>query len=229
MKKHSTKTKSQRGDTLIEIAFALVIIGFIVAVAIQGAIKAHQAAVTARKRTQATFIAQSQLELLEASRRYYNEVDPSTEAPLHGGWGNGSGSDEFLSFLRGGAGAAIVPPSCPVPLNDTFSIYPISLFMTTGTSSKIVNSATNPNDPFPQLANNMDALEIFPDSTNGNNIADWLRSGFMGFTVSNRAVFTNCGGAGYGINDITVTTTVTWNDTNGREQKVEMSNRLTNN
>lgn len=88
--------KKQRGDTLIEVIFAMVIIGVIIGVAIQGALSANRSAVGARQRTEATFQAQGQLELLRA---YRAQMDWST--------GPGTFTGRMASYVP------VTPPTPP--------------------------------------------------------------------------------------------------------------------
>lgn len=75
------KKVTQKGDTLIEVVFALLIIGVIVAVALQGAIRAHRSAVAARQRTEANLVAQFQAEMFRAYRNYLGHWDSSVGSP----------------------------------------------------------------------------------------------------------------------------------------------------
>lgn len=79
--------KSSRGDTLIEVVFALVIIGVIIAVAIQGAISANRSSVDARMRTQAQFYTNYQI---EGIRAYRNSVY----------WSSAEGTPNLLTQLE---------------------------------------------------------------------------------------------------------------------------------
>lgn len=231
----------QRGDTLIEVAFALVIIGFIVAVAIQGAIKAHQAAVTARKRTQATFIAKSQFGMLKALRNYYMHTP-------NGGWGtDGSDPSTVLGQLKNLGMVIPAPPSPDCSAHGgpsgAFYAYPrfrdftVPYYGTPGydSSSSInlvegeINGAATLNsvtDLF-GFVGELKIGEVAPTSSSSSStLREIYANNFIGFTVSNTAYLT-C--SRYGVNDVTVETTVTWQDGSGHDQEVMQINRLSNN
>lgn len=59
----------QRGDTLIEVLFAFVILGVVISVAFSGALSSYRSVVSAQNRTQATFAAQYQAGALETYRK----------------------------------------------------------------------------------------------------------------------------------------------------------------
>ncbi len=75
--KQKFKHRSKRGDTLIEVIFALVIIGFIIMVAIQGALNANRAARDAQLRTQGQLWATAQIEVIRVIRnaRFWSDVE----------------------------------------------------------------------------------------------------------------------------------------------------------
>lgn len=105
--------KSSRGDTLIEVVFALVIIGVIIAVAIQGAISANRSSVDARMRTQAQFYTNYQI---EGIRAYRNSVY----------WSAAEGNPNLLSLLGGPPFNMNTDtiPGCTGPESGAFHINP---------------------------------------------------------------------------------------------------------
>lgn len=255
-KKINNFKKKQRGDTLIEIAFALVIIGFIVAVAIQGAIKAHQAAVTARKRTQATFIARSQLEMIQVVKGYFMDKN---------GWGT-SGSDPLtvlgqLSNMGMGVPAAVpcsgvIQPGAP---SSEFHAFPSPNWTNPNPQTAfLAQSALGPtqyadvdktasiawNDANSATVNSSlldydysGSLHLYSQTLMDKSIGELYNASYAGFSVSSIARLTDsrpttatCGAnAGFGLNDVTVTTTVSWQDGAGNNQEVVQTNRISNN
>lgn len=105
--------KSSRGDTLIEVVFALVIISVIIAVAIQGAISANRSSVDARMRTQAQFYTNYQI---EGIRAYRNSVY----------WSSVEGSPNLLDQLEDPPFNMNITtgPSCPGTESESFYIKP---------------------------------------------------------------------------------------------------------
>ncbi len=96
----------QKGDTLIEVIFALVIIGVIIAAAIQGALSANRSTVAARQRTEATFIAQREMELFRAYRSQFD-------------WGDTGSIGTFLGNMTASPVdmvATLVSSPCPDPV-----------------------------------------------------------------------------------------------------------------
>lgn len=107
----------QKGDTLIEVIFAMVIIGVIIATAIQGALSANRSTVAARQRTEATFLAQREMELFRAYRFQYDwdgppvgtfiaNMSPYITIPHSDCSGGGFGSPFHVNY-----------PSSPLPVN----------------------------------------------------------------------------------------------------------------
>lgn len=78
-----------KGDTLIEVLFAFVILSSIISIAFSGALNSYKSAVSAQNRTQALFLAQYQADALKT---YRDSLD----------WDNTNGQQ---SFLNGGVGS----------------------------------------------------------------------------------------------------------------------------
>lgn len=124
--KQKFKCRSKRGDTLIEVIFALAIIGFIIMVAIQGALSANRAAADAQLRTQGQLYATSQI---EAIRVYSNALFWSDNS-IPGGSPNLINTElnnRFSMPVGVLAGSIFVCPSGPPPLQSSefhAEIYP---------------------------------------------------------------------------------------------------------
>lgn len=102
-----------KGDTLIEVLFAFVILSSIISIAFSGALSSYKTAISAQNRTQALFLAQYQADALKT---YRDSLD----------WDSSNGQQSFLNGGIGGIGPVVNLQSSYLDKSKTFCMEKIT-------------------------------------------------------------------------------------------------------
>lgn len=178
----------QKGDTLIEVLFAFVILSSITSIAFSGALSSYKTAISAQNRTQALFLAQYQADALKT---YRDSLD----------WNNANGQQSFINGGIGVIGTGLISLSSNGYTTDEFKVFcmkkntqasPAKSFWSIDTNND--NSCNNlakslaPNLQNPSLSITISSKDNFATTSIATITVKWQSANNQPENVTNRII-----------------------------------------
>lgn len=185
MKLMRTKHK---GDTLIEVLFAFVILSSIISIAFSGALSSYKTAISAQNRTQALFLAQYQADALKT---YRDSLD----------WNNSNGQQSFINGGVSGVGTDLIGLSTNGYTTDQNKIFCMkkntqaspaksfwSIDTNTSNSCNSLAKSLAPNLQNPTLSITISSSDSFATTSTATITVTWQSANNQTENVTNRII-----------------------------------------
>jgi len=177
-----------KGDTLIEVLFAFVILSSIISIAFSGALSSYKTAISAQNRTQALFLAQYQADALKT---YRDSLD----------WNNSNGQQSFINGGVSGVGTDLIGLSTNGYTTDQNRIFCMkkntqaspaksfwSIDSNTSNSCNSLAKSLAPNLQNPTLSITISSSDSFATTSTATITVTWQSANNQTENVTNRII-----------------------------------------